>query len=86
MSWIQLKTIRHDGEVDDTPRSILVAQFQRYAGIEPEKEAILTYITGLTALRQAVLADDELPEEEQLDRFQKDIIRSALKEREAADQ
>lgn len=86
MSWIQLKTVHvaspvHDeGEVDERLRSILVTQLIRFAGVEAERVAILTYIQELVGIRQAVLAGAELPDEENLDRFQKAVVQGAVKE------
>lgn len=80
MSWIQLKIIRPDGEIDEQPRSILAAQLTRFTGVEQEREAILTYVQGLVTLRQAVLAGAELSDEENLDRFQQAVMQGAVKE------
>jgi hypothetical protein len=92
MSWIQLKTVHvaspvHDeGEVDERLHSILVAQLVRFAGVEAEREAIVTYVQELLTLRQAVLAGAELPDEEDLDRFQKAVVQAAAKELEESQQ
>jgi len=90
MSWIQFTSPRFDnetrtiieGEIDDRPRSILLGKLKIGADVEPEREDILTYIKDLIALRQSALAGVDVPDENELDVFQREVVQSAIAERE----
>jgi len=82
MSWIQFKS---GAEREARISSPIVSQLAQFADVDRKEEDVVEYIRGLVELRRGVLELGRDLEPNDLDRFQKEVVRHAALRRTEAE-